>query len=141
VDITRTRAEVAPEDRGAAVRSIAEVSGRVAVAGRPAIDDVALGAADVSIGIEAAGGAGAETAIALTGHDLRDVSRALLDARAALAAAQRAVMVSLLCSVLAVLTATFGPGPRVATPVIVLIALIGAALASRIAQRPEHMAP
>jgi P-type E1-E2 ATPase len=141
IDVSHTRAEVAPEDRGAAVRSIAEVSGRVAVAGRPAIDDVALGAADVSIGIEAAGGAGAETTIALTGNDLREVSRSLLDARDALVSAQRAVMVSLACSVAAVLTAAFGPGPRLAAPVIVMSAAIGAAIASRVAQRPARARP
>jgi P-type E1-E2 ATPase len=141
IDVAHTRAEVAPEDRGVAVRSIAEISGRVAVAGRPAIDDVALGAAEVSIGIEAAGGAGAETTIALTGNDLREVSRSLLDARDALVSAQRAVTLSLGCSVAAVLTAAFGPGPRVAAPVIVVSAALGAALASRLAQRPARARP
>lgn len=133
IDVAHTRSEVAPEDRGNAVRSIAEVSGRVAVAGRPATDDVALGAAEVSIGIEAAGGAGAETTIALTGNDLREVSRSLIDARDALSSAQRAVAVSLVCSVLAVLVAAFGPGPRVAAPVILLTSALGAAIASRAA--------
>ncbi len=135
IDVAHTRSEVAPEDRGAAVRSIAEVSGRVAVAGRPAMDDAALGAADVSIGIEAAGGAGAETTIALTGDDLREVSRALVTARDALTAARRAAGVSLAATVAAVLAATFAPSPRVAAPAVLLFSLVGAALASQMARR------
>ncbi len=135
IDVAHTRSEVAPEDRGAAVRSIAEVSGRVAVAGRPAMDDAALGAADVSIGIEAAGGAGAETTIALTGDDLREVSRALVTARDALTAARRAAGVSLAATVAAVLAATFAPSPRVAAPAVLLFSLAGAALASQMARR------
>lgn len=133
IDVAHVRAEVAPEERGAAVRSLAEVAGRVAVAGRPALDDLALGAGDVSIGIEAAGGAGAETSIALTGDDLREVSRALVDARAALYAARRAAAVTLVATTAAVLVAVFAPSPKVAAPIVLALAVVGAALGGRAA--------
>jgi cation transport ATPase len=135
VDVAHVRAEVSPEERGNAVRSIAEVAGRVAVAGRPALDDLALGAGDVSIGLEAAGGAGAETSIALTSDDLREVSRALLDARAARSRARRASAICLVSTSLAVLCAAFAPGPRAAAPAVVLVSLAGALLAASSVRR------
>jgi len=133
IDVAHVRAEVPPEERGAAVRSLAEVAGRVAVAGRPVLDDVALGAGDVSIGIEAAGGAGAETSIALTGDDLREVSRALVDARGALQMARRAAAVSLLATTAAVLAAVFAPSPKVAAPIVLALAVVGALVGGRVA--------
>lgn len=134
VDIAHVRAEVPPDERAAAVRAIAEVSGRVAVAGRPAIDDLALGAADVSIAIEAAGGAGAETSVALTGDDLQEVSRAILDARAALVSARRATALSLSTTLLSALVAMFAPSPKIAAPVSLAVAALGAMAAARAAR-------
>jgi P-type E1-E2 ATPase len=134
VDIAHVRAEVPPDERAAAVRAIAEVSGRVAVAGRPAIDDLALGAADVSIAIEAAGGAGAETSVALTGDDLREVSRAILDARAALVSARRATALALSTTLLSVLVVMFAPSPKIAAPVSLGAAVLGAMAAARAAR-------
>lgn len=137
IDVAHARAEIAPEDRAHAVRSIAEVAGRVAVAGRPAMDDLALGAADVSIGIEAAGGAGAETTIALTSDDLREVSRALIDARDARASAARAAAVALLATACSVLIAAFAPSAKVAAPAVLIVSTVGALVASQLARRAQ----
>ncbi len=135
VDVTHVRGEVAPEDRAAAVRAISEVAGRVAVAGRPALDDLALGAADVSIGLEAAGGTGAECTIALTGDDLREAAGALLAARRA---RLRVIRVQIACaavSALGLLSAASLRAPRIAAPVVVAFSALGGLLAWGAARR------
>lgn len=81
LDVANLRPEVLPEERSAVVRALSEVGHGVAVVGRPARDGAALAAADVAISIDAAGGAGTETAMALASDDLRDAAAALRMAR------------------------------------------------------------
>lgn len=83
LDVANLRPEVLPEERAAVVRTLSDVGNGVAVVGRPARDGAALASADVAISIEAAGGAGAETAMALASDDLRDAAAALGLARKA----------------------------------------------------------
>jgi Cu+-exporting ATPase len=75
------------------VRALSEVGHGVAVVGRPARDGAALAAADVAISIDAAGGAGTETAMALASDDLRDAAAALRMARRSRDRAVAALMV------------------------------------------------
>jgi cation transport ATPase len=81
LDVANLRPEVLPEERASVVRALAEVGHGVAVVGRPARDGAALAAADVAVSIDAAGGAGTETAMALASDDLRDAAEALRLAR------------------------------------------------------------
>lgn len=83
LDVSNLRPEVLPEERAAVVRAMSEVGNGVAVIGRPGRDGGALGAADVAISVEAAGGSGSETAVALASDDLRDAAEALSMARRA----------------------------------------------------------
>lgn len=102
LDVANVRPEVPPDDRAAAVRAMAEVAHAVAVVGRPQRDGAALSAADVSISLSAAGGAGGETAVALASDDLRDAATALVLARQG---RDRAVRVAMLSVVGALLSA------------------------------------
>ncbi len=131
IDVGHIRAEVAVEDRAAAVRSIAEVAGRVAVAGRTPLDDGALGAADLSIAVEAAGGSGAETAVALTGDDLRDVVQCLLVARVAQKQADQVLLVSVAAAIVAMVGALLAPTLSLAVLVLWVASAVGAAIALR----------
>jgi cation transport ATPase len=83
LDVSNLRPEVGPDERAAVVRALSEVGGGCAVVGRPRWDGAALAAADVGIQLEAAGGVGGETAIALASDDLRDAAAALTEARRA----------------------------------------------------------
>jgi cation transport ATPase len=110
LDIVNLRPEVVPEDRAAAVRAIAEVAVSVAVVGRPQRDGVALGAADVALSLVAAGAAGGETAVALTGDDLRDAAEGLSLARQGRTRARRTVWVGAGVSLAAAGLCAFVPG-------------------------------
>lgn len=83
VDIEHVKAELLPEERGHAVRNLAEAGGRVAVIGYPDEDDAALAAAHVGIVLGGAGGTGGERAVALVTEDVRDAAAALWIAHAA----------------------------------------------------------
>lgn len=83
LDVSNLRPEVPPEERAAVVRGMSEIGSGVAVVGRPAKDGAALAAADAAISLEAAGGSGGETAVALASDDLRDAAAALVLARRA----------------------------------------------------------
>ncbi|MBI5517175.1 MAG: cation-translocating P-type ATPase [Deltaproteobacteria bacterium] len=83
LDVHDLRPEVLPEERAAVVRALSDVGGGVAVVGHPGRDGAALAAADVALSLDAAGGAGAETAVALASDDLRDAAAALSIARRA----------------------------------------------------------
>jgi P-type E1-E2 ATPase len=83
LDVTNLRPEVLPDERAAVVRALAEVGHGAAVIGRPGRDGAMLAAADVAISVDAAGGAGTDTAMALASDDLRDAAAALRMARRA----------------------------------------------------------
>lgn len=96
LDIGHVKAELLPDERGAEVRRLRETGGVVATVGRAGGDDPALGAADVSVVLGAAGAAEAERAVSLTSEDVRDASAALWLARAARRAAWRGTMTAAL---------------------------------------------
>jgi cation transport ATPase len=77
LDVHDLRPEVLPEERAQVVRALSDVGGGVSVVGHPGRDGAALAAADVAHSLDAAGGVGAETAVALASDDLRDAAAAL----------------------------------------------------------------
>ena len=81
LDIEHIRPEVLPSDRGTEVRSLGEGGQVVAVLGHPSTDDAALGAADVSVALGAAGSTPGEWSVSLASNDVRDAARALSLAR------------------------------------------------------------
>jgi cation transport ATPase len=83
LDVANLRPEVLPDEGAAVVRALAEVGHGAAVVGRPGRDGAVLAAADVAISVDAAGGAGTDTAMALASDDLRDAAAALRMARRA----------------------------------------------------------
>lgn len=131
LDVAQVRAEVSPEDRPAQIRALGELSGYVAVAGHPALDDLALGAADVSIGLASAGGTGAECTIALSGDALRDASDALLLARRARKASQSMLWTLMISGVFGALGRTLGFSLAIATLLALVVPTVGLWLAGR----------
>ncbi len=81
LDLDHIRPEVLPADRGTEVRALGEGGHIVAVIGRPKDDDAALGAADVSIALGAAGSSPGEWTASLASEDVRDAALALALAR------------------------------------------------------------
>ena len=92
LDIDHIRPEILPADRGAEVRRLIDAGMSVAVLGHAGADDSALGAADVSVALAAAGSTPGEFAVSLASDDVRDAALSLalahrtrLEARVALA--------------------------------------------------------
>ncbi|HSQ64938.1 MAG TPA: hypothetical protein VLM85_17060, partial [Polyangiaceae bacterium] len=115
LDIEHLRPEVAGPDRGAEVRTLAEGGDLVAVLGHPAADDSALGAADVSVALDAAGANPGEWGVTLASDDVRDGAEALTIPREVRERTFRA-MAAVLPGTLAVLTLAFGLMPLWAAP-------------------------
>jgi len=108
LDIAHVKAELLPEERGHAVSNLRDAGRKVAVLGRPGEDNAALAAADVAITLGAAGASGAERAISLVGHDLRDAAAALWIARAARDATIQSIRLAALCFAVVVTAAASG---------------------------------
>ncbi len=126
LDIEHLRPEVAGPDRGAEVRALAEGGDVVAVLGHPAADDSALGAADVSVALDAAGASPGEWAVALASDDVRTAAEALTFPRLARERSIRAMVVAFLPGVLASLALAFQLMPPWAAP---LVGALSAAIA------------
>jgi P-type E1-E2 ATPase len=77
VDIEHIRPEVLPAERGEEIRRLEDGGATVAVLGRSPTDDVALGAADVSVALDSAGASSAEWHVQLASDDVRDAAYAL----------------------------------------------------------------
>lgn len=115
LEIEHVRPEVLPSDRGAEVRALGDGGHVVAALGHASSDDGALGAADVSVAMQAAGAAPGEWAVALASDDVRDGALALTIPRASRERARTAMVVGALAQGLGALGIVFG----VASPVIV----------------------
>jgi P-type E1-E2 ATPase len=76
LDITHVKAELGTQERGAEVLRLRDAGGLVVVVGRAGLDDTSLGAADVSITLDAAGGP-REGDLAVASDDLRDAVEGL----------------------------------------------------------------
>ncbi|EYF05578.1 Lead, cadmium, zinc and mercury transporting ATPase [Chondromyces apiculatus DSM 436] len=77
LDIDHIRPEVLPAHRGAEVRRLIDAGMSVGVLGHAGADDAALGAADVSVALGAAGSTPGDFAITLASDDVRDAALSL----------------------------------------------------------------
>jgi cation transport ATPase len=121
LDIEHVRPEILPADRGAEVRALGDGGHLVAALGHASTDDGALGAADVSVAMEAAGAAPGEWGVALASDDVRDAALALTVPRACRDRAKRALVVGGLMQALGALGIAFGIAPPAVVPVLGLI--------------------
>lgn len=131
LDIEHIRPEVLAQERAAEVRALAEGGNVVAVLGHVQSDDAALGAAEVSIAMAAAGSAPGEWTVALASDDVRDAVLALTIPREARERALRALIAGVAPGVLAALGLTLGIVPPF---VAALAALVGALAAINLAR-------
>jgi P-type E1-E2 ATPase len=132
LDVTNLRPEVLPDERVAVVKALADVGHGTAVVGRPGRDGALLAAADVAISVDAAGGAGTDTAMALASDDLRDAAAALRMARRARERSLAAFAVGAAGTAAGAVAAVALPSWGLTTVVITVAAvLVGEALALR----------
>lgn len=124
LDIEHVRPEILPMDRGAEVRALADGGRVVAALGHASTDDGALGAADVSVAMEAAGSAPGEWGVALASDDVRDAALALTIPRACRDRARVAVIVGGLTQALGALGIGFGIAPPAVVPVLGVLAAV-----------------
>jgi cation transport ATPase len=132
LDIEHIRPEVLPADRGAEIRALSEGGHVVAALGHPETDDAALGAADVSVAMCAAGATPGEWAVALASDDVRDAALALCLAHTARDRSRVALAVGLSPGLVAALLIGFGIAPLFVAP---LAALAGGLAAFTHARR------
>ena len=126
LDIEHVRPEILPGERGAEVRALADGGRVVAALGHPSSDDGALGAADVSVAMSAAGAAPGEWAVALASDDVRDAALALTVPRACRERARTAVLVAAGAQGLALLGIAFGVAPPALAPIAAVVAAAAA---------------
>ncbi len=131
LDIDHVRPEVLPGDRGAEVRALAEGGSVVGVIGHPAIDDGALGAADVAVAMGAAGSTPGEWAVALASDEVRDAARALAIPRAARSRARAAMALGATPGAVALLAIAFGVAPLAVCPLAALLGAVAVAIHAR----------
>jgi cation transport ATPase len=125
LDIDHLRPELAPAERGDAIRRLMDGGAVVAVVGRSPVDDIALGAADVSIALGAAGSTASEWSVQLASDDVRDAAYALRLAHDARREVRLAVLAALVPAAAASLAATLGLTAPALAP---LGALVGGSL-------------
>ncbi len=125
LDIDNLRPDVARGERAQAVRSLGEGGDVVAVLGTPALDEEALGAADVGVAIGAAGQA-AEGAVVLASADVRDAVLALVLPKIARERSRTALALGIAPGVGYALALSFGLLSPAVAP---LALLLGASLA------------
>ena len=126
LDIDHVRPEILPGDRGAEVRALADGGRVVAALGHPASDDGALGAADVSVAMTAAGATPGEWGVALASDDVRDAALALTVPRACRERARTAALVAAAAQGLSVLGIAFGVAPPLLAPIAAVVAAVAA---------------
>jgi P-type E1-E2 ATPase len=131
LDIDHVRPEVLPADRGAEVRALAEGGGVISVIGHPAMDDGALGAADVAVAMGAAGSTPGEWAIALASDDVRDAADALAIPHATRKRVWTAIGLGAAPGFVALLAIGFGIASLAVAPLAVLLGAVAAAVHAR----------
>lgn len=126
LDIDHIRPEIAPADRGLEVRRLSDAGAQVVVFGRSPTDDVALGAADVSVALASAGGSTAEWHVQLVSDRVRDAAYAIAIALRSRRAARLGVVLAVVPPVAAAATLTVGALHPAIAP---LAGLVGTSLA------------
>jgi Cu+-exporting ATPase len=138
LDIEHVRPEILPADRGAEVRALADGGRIVAAVGHPSSDDGALGAADVSVAMTAAGAAPGEWGVALASDDVRDAALALTVPRACRERAKTATLVAAAAQGISLLGIAFGAAPPALAPI---AAVVAAAFALAVVREPTTLTP
>ena len=133
LDIEHVRPEILPGDRGAEVRALSDGGRIVAAVGHPSSDDGALGAADVSIAMTAAGAAPGEWGVSLASDDVRDAALALTVPRACRERAKTAMLVAAAAQGVSLLGIAFGVAPPALAPI---AAVVAAAAALAVVREP-----
>jgi P-type E1-E2 ATPase len=129
LDIDHVRPEVLPAERAGEVRALAEGGQLVAAIGHPSSDDGALGAAGVSVAMDAAGRPAGEWGVTLASDDVRDAALALSLAHVARDRARLVLALGVSPAVLVLLALAFGVGPLVCGPLAMAVG-VGVALAT-----------
>ncbi|MCL2723578.1 MAG: HAD-IC family P-type ATPase [Polyangiaceae bacterium] len=122
LDIEHVRPEILPVDRGAEVRALADGGHVVAAIGHAASDDGALGAADLSVAMSAAGSVPGEWGVALASNDVRDAALALTVPRACRERARMAFVVGAAAQSISLLGIVFRIAPPVVAPIVSVVA-------------------
>ncbi|WP_394823423.1 HAD-IC family P-type ATPase [Pendulispora albinea] len=125
LDIDHIRPEVLPTDRGTEVRALREGGHAVAVLGHPQSDDSALGAADVSVALSAAGSTPGEWSVALASDDVRHAALALALARTTRERTRIALVFGLIPGLATALAIGAGIVPFAVAPVVATLATLG----------------
>lgn len=133
LDIEHVRPEVLPQERAAEVRALADGGHVVAALGHASSDDGALGAADVSVAMSAAGAAPGEWSVSLASDDVRDAALALTIPRACRERAKTVALVGVSAQALASVGIAFGLAPAAAAPV---LGVLATALAFALVREP-----
>jgi cation transport ATPase len=131
LDIEHVRPEVLPPDRGNEVRALAEGGHVVAVMGHPVNDDAALGAADVSIAMGAAGSTPGEWAVALASDDVRDAARAVTIPHQTRERVRASIALGAAPGIVALLAIGFGVAPLAVAPLALFVGAAAAAVHAR----------
>jgi P-type E1-E2 ATPase len=126
LDIEHIRPEVLPAERGDEIARLADGGATVAVLGRSPTDDVALGAANVSVALASAGSSAAEWSVQLASDDVRDAALALRLAHDARSEARLGLILAVTPAAVGALAVAFALVPPAVAPV---AALAGTALA------------
>jgi cation transport ATPase len=138
LDIEHVRPEILPADRGAEVRALADGGRVVAAIGHPSSDDGALGAADISVAMTAAGAAPGEWGVALASDDVRDAALALTVPRACRERAKSAALIGAAAQGVSLLGIAFGAAPPALAPI---AAVLAAGFALAVVREPTTLPP
>ena len=103
----------------------------VAVLGYPASDDTAIGAAEVSVALGAAGGTPGEWGISLASDDVRDAARALSIAIECRDRTRVAIALGFVPGALSAIGIALGIVPLAAGPIMALAGLVAAVVHAR----------
>ena len=130
LDIDHIRPEILPAERGNEIKRLADAGAQVVVFGRSPADDVALGAADVSVALASAGSISAEWNVQLATDAIRDAAFAIAVAGRARREARLGVLVAVLPGVVGVATMAVGALSPAVTPLLALLGTGAAVLRS-----------
>jgi Cu+-exporting ATPase len=136
LDIEHIRPEVRSVDRAAEVKRIVETGTSVAVLGHPGVDDGALGAADVSVALGAAGSTPGDFAVAMASDDVRDAALSLALAKRTRVEARVALALAAVPALVGSVAVAFGILPPAYAPI---ASLLGGAMAVVHARAADRM--
>jgi Cu+-exporting ATPase len=121
LDIDHIRPEVLPADRGAEVKRLIEAGASVAVLGHAGVDDGALGAADVSVALGAAGSPPGDFAVALASEDVRDAALSLALAHRTRLEGRVGLALAVVPALVGTVAISFGVLPQAYAPIAALL--------------------